>query len=254
MNQSILEQIKGKILPTLEQAQVTKAALFGSYVRGDNDENSDIDILIAFPPGRSLFNFISLERDLEEILQKKVDLVDYQWIHPLLRDSILRWQYPILPAKPDGDATADGVSQAGASDNSPQPATKGKKMKKDPLIYLTRILESINHIGTFLQGVTWKHFSSSMEKQDAVAKRLELIGESVKSLPDEFRSKHAEVPWKDWAGLRDRIVHQYFDLNLDVIWDTIIDDLPLLKKHVEQFIQEHPHSEEAQTYLHGPHQ
>src|SRR5690348_9926857 len=126
MNRLILEQIKGKILPALEQAHVTKAALFGSYVRGDNDENSDIDILVECPSERSGFAFIGLQQNLEEILQKKVDLVSYRGIHPLLRDSILRWQYPILPA--------DAILPA-EFNNSPQLATGGTKMKKDPLIY-----------------------------------------------------------------------------------------------------------------------
>src|SRR5690242_17978912 len=132
MNHMTLEQIKGKILPLLEQAHVTKAAIFGSYARGDNDENSDIDILVDYPRERSILAFLDLAFDLEETLQKQVDLVDYKRIHPILRDSILRWQYPILPA------TEETAIVQAKFRNSPQPTTEGKKMKKDPLIYLTR--------------------------------------------------------------------------------------------------------------------
>lgn len=92
----ILEEIKQKALPVLQQARVTKAALFGSYVRGDNTANSDIDILVELPENATLFELGGLKVDLEEILQKKVDVVPYKNIYPLIRDSILSNQYPIL--------------------------------------------------------------------------------------------------------------------------------------------------------------
>ncbi|HEY4032532.1 MAG TPA: DUF433 domain-containing protein [Ktedonobacteraceae bacterium] len=91
-----LDQIIKQILPVLKQAEVKKAALFGSYVRGDNNENSDVDILVDLPRGKTLLDLVGLKQDLEEILQRKVDVVGYGAIHPLLRDSILASQYPIL--------------------------------------------------------------------------------------------------------------------------------------------------------------
>jgi uncharacterized protein len=91
-----LEQIREQILPVLKQAEVKKAALFGSYVRGDNNENSDVDILVDLPRGKTLLDLVGLKQDLEEILQRKVDVVEYGGIHPLLRDSILASQYQIL--------------------------------------------------------------------------------------------------------------------------------------------------------------
>jgi hypothetical protein len=80
----------------LKQAEVKKAALFGSYVRGDNNENSDVDILVDFPGGKTLFDLIELKQDLEELLHRKVDVVEYEGIHPLLKDSILASEYQIL--------------------------------------------------------------------------------------------------------------------------------------------------------------
>jgi hypothetical protein len=96
MEQPTLEQIIEQILPVLKQAEVKKAALFGSYVRGDNNENSDIDILVDLPRGKTLLDLVDLKQDLEEILQRKVDVVEYGGIHPLLKDSILASQHPIL--------------------------------------------------------------------------------------------------------------------------------------------------------------
>jgi hypothetical protein len=96
MQQSILEEIKRKALPILKEANVKKAALFGSYARGEQGVDSDIDILVDLPRGKSLLDLVGLQQDLEETLRNKVDVITYNGIHPLLRDSILRYQYQIL--------------------------------------------------------------------------------------------------------------------------------------------------------------
>jgi len=87
---------KKDVLSTLKKAGVTKAALFGSYARGDNTPDSDIDILVDLPRGKSLFDLAGLQIDLEEKLQKKVDVVTYRSICPHLKNSILNNLYPIL--------------------------------------------------------------------------------------------------------------------------------------------------------------
>ena len=117
-------------------------------------------------------------------------------------------------------------------------------MKKDPIVYLTHILESINLIETYLQGVTEEYFHASIEKQDLVVRRLEIIGEATKNLPDEFRKMHSDIPWKSIAGLRDVVIHQYFGINFNRIWDTVVNLLPILKKQIEQLIREYSPEEE----------
>lgn len=96
MKQKILEDIKEKTRPIFKKADIKKAALFGSYVRGDNMDSSDIDILVAFPENTTLVDVAHLKHQLEELLQKKVDLVSYNAISPLIKDSILRYQYPLV--------------------------------------------------------------------------------------------------------------------------------------------------------------
>lgn len=91
-----IDEIKQKVVPILKEAGVTRSSLFGSYVRGDNTDNIDIDMLIEVPRGTTLFDIVELQMKLEEKLQKKVDLVTYRSIHPRLRDSILSSQFPIL--------------------------------------------------------------------------------------------------------------------------------------------------------------
>ena len=96
MNQANLDQIKKKAIPILKEAGVTRSSLFGSYVRGDNRKDSDIDILVDLPKGLSLFDVVELQYKLEEALGKKVDLVQYNTIKPRLREYILSEQVRIL--------------------------------------------------------------------------------------------------------------------------------------------------------------
>ena len=91
-----IEQIKKKVIPILKQAGVKRSSIFGSYVRGDQTKGSDIDILVNFPRGKSLFDFIDLELKLEEALGRKVDLGEYSTIKPRLKPYILNDQVHII--------------------------------------------------------------------------------------------------------------------------------------------------------------
>ena len=91
-----IEEIKKKILPILKDYRVKKIGLFGSYARGEIKENSDIDILIEIEKDISLLDFVGLKQEIEEALGKKVDLVEYDTIKPLLRERILSEQVVIL--------------------------------------------------------------------------------------------------------------------------------------------------------------
>ena len=96
MERTDLEQLKNDILPILKKAAIKKAALFGSYVRGDATKHSDVDILIELPEDATLFELGGLKVDLEEKLRKKVDVITYKSISSVIRDSILSNQYPLL--------------------------------------------------------------------------------------------------------------------------------------------------------------
>lgn len=88
--------IKEKIVPILKEAGITKSALFGSYVHGEETEKSDIDLLVEYPQGTNLFDVVDLQIKLENVLGKSVDLVSYKTIKPRLRKYILSEQVPIL--------------------------------------------------------------------------------------------------------------------------------------------------------------
>ena len=91
-----LEEIKKKALPILKEAGVTRSSIFGSYARGENKKNSDIDILVDFPRGKGLFEFIGLQQELEEVLGKKVDLGEYSTLKPRIKDQVLSQQVRII--------------------------------------------------------------------------------------------------------------------------------------------------------------
>ena len=96
MKKTNLNHIKRKTLPILKEAGVTRSALFGSYARGENKNESDIDILIDLPQDKSLFDFVDLKLKLQEALGRNVDLVEYISIKPQLKNSILKDQLQIL--------------------------------------------------------------------------------------------------------------------------------------------------------------
>lgn len=91
-----IKEIKNKILPILKQAGVKRSSLFGSYVRGEETKESDIDILVELPKGSSLLDLIGLEMELQKAVGKKVDLLTYNSINPLLKNYIQRDQLQIL--------------------------------------------------------------------------------------------------------------------------------------------------------------
>jgi len=95
MNEQAI-QIKNRILNALRHNDVSRASLFGSVVRGELTEDSDIDILIEYNGKKSLLDLVGLKQELEEILKRKVDVLTYNSLHPLLKDKILREQEVIL--------------------------------------------------------------------------------------------------------------------------------------------------------------
>ena len=106
-------------------------------------------------------------------------------------------------------------------------------MKKDR-VYLRHILDAISDIEKFMQGVPEEEFFENKDKQYAVLRALEIIGEATKNLSDELKTKGSNVDWKHIAGMRDKLIHAYFGVNLPLVWDAVNKDLPQLRsKHVK---------------------
>ncbi len=105
-------------------------------------------------------------------------------------------------------------------------------MEKEVAIFLQHILESIQKIERYTRKVTWSKFQHSSQLQDSVLKRLENIGEAIKNIPAEFTGKYPDIPWRDMARLRDKLIHGYFDINAHIVWEVVQKDLPPLKSQI----------------------
>lgn len=111
-------------------------------------------------------------------------------------------------------------------------------MKKDDAVYLRHIADAIARIEEYLRGVSAAQFLARTLLQDGVVRQLEVIGEAGRNLSDEFRQQHPEVPWNQIIALRNRVIHAYFEIDLDIVWEIAQDDIPVLKAHVERFLRE----------------
>lgn len=107
-------------------------------------------------------------------------------------------------------------------------------MKRDLKLFIEDILENINLIENSIKGLSVKQFKSNRLIIDATLRRLEIIGEAVKNIPDSFREKYSNIPWKDIAGFRDKLTHAYFGVILERVWNIIEIDLPSFRKEIEK--------------------
>ena len=109
---------------------------------------------------------------------------------------------------------------------------------KDARVLLQHILDSITRIFEYIEGLDHTGFTSDRKTQDAVMRRLAIIGEAVKCLPSNFKKEHGELPWKSIAGFRDVLIHKYFGVDLELLWEVIMRDLPGLEEKLKNILKE----------------
>jgi uncharacterized protein with HEPN domain len=103
--------------------------------------------------------------------------------------------------------------------------------------YFDDIVSAIDAIEDFTRGMTQDSFVGDLKTVYATRKALEIMGEAAKKIPASFRAKHPEVPWKQIAGMRDILVHEYFGVDLAEVWHTVTQDIPELKRLLDKIIE-----------------
>jgi uncharacterized protein with HEPN domain len=100
---------------------------------------------------------------------------------------------------------------------------------RDDRVFVQHLRDAISRIESYLDGVTEEHFVSTPLIQDAVIRQRQVIGQAAKNLSHEFRGRSAHVPWSEIAGMRDKIVHDYMNVDLAIVWETVTRDIPALR-------------------------
>lgn len=102
-------------------------------------------------------------------------------------------------------------------------------MIRDDQVYLAHIIEALGQITIYTSKIDQEAFLQNRLVQDGVIRQFEIVGEATKNLSEKFRCTSSTVPWKDLAGFRDKLIHQYFGVDLLTVWKSVVDDVPMLR-------------------------
>ena len=107
---------------------------------------------------------------------------------------------------------------------------------KEPIFFLQDIQNSVTKIFKYTANIDYQEFISNDMVKDAVERNFEIIGEAVKNLSEDFRNKYPNIPFKQIAGMRDKLIHDYFGVDYEIVWKTITDKLPEFSKNIKNLI------------------
>jgi len=113
---------------------------------------------------------------------------------------------------------------------------KGKD--REYLDYLRDIRKAVDKAIEFTEGMKYESFHKDEKTVYATLRALEVIGEASKKVPDSIKDTYPEVPWREMAGIRDKLIHDYFGVNREVVWNTVQRDIPSLRPHIQQIISD----------------
>mgnify|MGYP001576286711 CR=1 FL=1 len=111
-------------------------------------------------------------------------------------------------------------------------------VKRDHRVYIKDMLDNMQMAEDFLKNISFEKLSEDKKTAYAVIRCIEIIGEAAKHIPDVIRKNHPEIPWKMMAGMRDKVVHEYFGIVLEVVWETVKEEIPSLKPSMKKILFE----------------
>ncbi|VVB90955.1 Uncharacterised protein [uncultured archaeon] len=109
--------------------------------------------------------------------------------------------------------------------------------KRNIKLFFVDILEAIQSIKEYTQNMDYGEFIKDKKTRDAVVRNLEIIGEATKNIPDEIKEMYPGINWKVIAGMRDKLIHEYFGVSNQIVWETITNDLPMFESQIEKITE-----------------
>lgn len=114
-------------------------------------------------------------------------------------------------------------------------------MKRTHADYVRDILDCVQEVEQFMLGLTKNQFVEDRKTILAVTKLIEMIGEASKAIPEEVKAKYMDIPWRQMAGMRDKLTHKYYGIDLQILWDTAVNKIPLIKSPIQKMTQDIEH-------------
>jgi uncharacterized protein with HEPN domain len=111
-------------------------------------------------------------------------------------------------------------------------------VKREVGDYVEDIIDAMDKAASFVENISYEEFAQDAKTVFAVVRALEIIGEAVKRIPQDIRKNYPEIPWRDMAGMRDKVVHEYFGVKLERVWETIQRDIPSIKPLFEKMLRD----------------
>ena len=111
-------------------------------------------------------------------------------------------------------------------------------MKRNVALYVRDILQNMQDAEEFIQGLSYDQFTADKKTFNAVLRSIEIVGEAAKHVPESVRSKYPAIPWKEMAGMRDKVVHFYFGVNREAIWLVVKERIPSLRPLIERVLRD----------------
>jgi len=110
--------------------------------------------------------------------------------------------------------------------------------KRDPSLFLSDMMDAIVKIEQWTAGVSYEKFQTNILLQDAIVRNLEILGEAAKNIPEDIRSRYADIPWKRIAGFRDIAIHDYFGVDFEIVWKILTEGIVAVKPALEKVLRE----------------
>jgi uncharacterized protein with HEPN domain len=113
-----------------------------------------------------------------------------------------------------------------------------RKKIRDYRDYVQDILDSINEIESFIEEMTFEKFAKDKKTINAVTRSVEVVGEATKKIPKNIRDKYPVIPWKKMSGMRDKLIHEYFGIDIEILWKVAKDEMPPLKTTIKSILRD----------------